>query len=132
MKRFGNLNSHIANRSVVTLWLEFLLAYTFVALFFAAGYKILPTHFPQIFSFSQGEPCWSQAIYFSFVTQLTIGYGDWTPSGWCQFLAVSQAIIGVGFFGVWAGLAVVKFFNAPSRSIHFTPWAGYDLSLIHI
>lgn len=35
-----------------------------------------------------------QAVYFSGVTMLTIGYGDITPVGMARFIALIQALIG--------------------------------------
>lgn len=36
-------------------------------------------------------------LYFSVVTQLTIGYGDIHPIGWARFVSVSQGLIAVAF-----------------------------------
>lgn len=37
------------------------------------------------------------AVYFSAITQLTIGYGDITPLGWLRWAVVSQGIAGLVF-----------------------------------
>lgn len=36
-------------------------------------------------------------LYFSVVTQLTIGYGDIRPVGWARFVSVAQGLIAVAF-----------------------------------
>ena len=42
---------------------------------------------------------WKSAYYFSFITQLTIGYGDVSPLGPTRAIAVLQGMIGF-FFGL--------------------------------
>ena len=45
-------------------------------------------------SFVQGSvPFWSR-FYFSVITQLTVGYGDFTPVGWAKTVAVAQGVLG--------------------------------------
>ena len=127
MKYVGRFNSYIERQSFWLLWAEFLAFYTMVALLFAVCYRLLPLRFEELVMFKQGPLSWSQAVYFSFITQLTVGYGDYAPMGWGQFLAVAQAVLGVGLFGIWAGLAVAKMLSAHPDSIRFAPWAGYDL-----
>ena len=36
-------------------------------------------------------------FYFSFITQLTIGYGDVSPKGWLRLVVVLQGLIGFLF-----------------------------------
>ena len=50
---------------------------------------------------------WGDAFYFSAVTQLTIGYGEITPTGIGKVLAVSQALVGF-FFSVLVLARVVS------------------------
>ena len=40
---------------------------------------------------------WKSAFYFSFITQLTIGYGDVSPLGSTRAIAVAQGMIGFFF-----------------------------------
>ena len=40
------------------------------------------------------------ALYFSFVTQLTIGYGDFTPKGDARWIAVTQGFLGTLYLTV--------------------------------
>ena len=44
-----------------------------------------------------GSSGWLDDLYFSVVTQLTIGYGDIHPIGWARFVSVSQGLIAVAF-----------------------------------
>ncbi|WP_396201908.1 potassium channel family protein [Gemmatimonas sp.] len=44
-----------------------------------------------------GAESWMDAIYFSVVTQLTIGYGDIRPLGEARFVAAMQGLIAVAF-----------------------------------
>ncbi len=44
-----------------------------------------------------GSTGWMDDIYFSVVTQLTIGYGDIRPIGWARFVSVAQGLISVAF-----------------------------------
>lgn len=44
-----------------------------------------------------GSTGWMDDIYFSVVTQLTIGYGDIRPVGWARFVSVAQGLISVAF-----------------------------------
>lgn len=44
-----------------------------------------------------GATGWGDALYFSFITQLTIGYGDIHPVGFARFLSAIQGTIGLFF-----------------------------------
>jgi len=44
-----------------------------------------------------GSAGWLDDLYFSVVTQLTIGYGDIRPIGWARFVSVAQGLISVAF-----------------------------------
>lgn len=44
-----------------------------------------------------GAEGWTDAIYFSVVTQLTIGYGDINPLGEARFVSSMQGLIAVAF-----------------------------------
>ncbi len=59
-----------------------------------------------------------QSIYFSSVTGLTIGYGDFTPSGKiAQALVVIQSIIFLGYILIFFGYYFSKFFNHEPNDI---------------
>ena len=67
------------------------------------GFALIYLVFRNYLHYSSGEPIskFSEALYFSGVTFLTIGYGDVLPSGWVQILAVFE-----GFVGLILGLIV--------------------------
>ncbi len=44
-----------------------------------------------------GSTGWLDDMYFSIVTQLTIGYGDIRPVGWARFVSVAQGLVAVAF-----------------------------------
>ncbi len=44
-----------------------------------------------------GSSGWLDDLYFSVVTQLTIGYGDIRPIGWARLVSVAQGLIAVAF-----------------------------------
>jgi potassium channel LctB len=128
-KRYGQISNRLANMSFWQLTIEFIILYIGIAIVFAYMYwifgKIIPYNY---FSFNKGNLCFLQSLYFSFITQLTIGYGDYTPLFLAQPLSIIQGIIGVVIVGVWAGIFVAKWFTAGDRkSIFFSDWAGYSL-----
>jgi hypothetical protein len=57
---------------------------------FAILYLSLPTQLA-------GASGWTDALYFSVVTQLTIGYGDVTPTGTAKAVAAVQALFTFAF-----------------------------------
>lgn len=48
---------------------------------------------------------WSDAIYFSIVTFTTLGYGDYTPSGYIKLFAASEALLGYIYLGFLVALS---------------------------
>ncbi len=64
--------------------------YLEIALCFTALYLTL---LPQL----HGAGGWASTLYFSFITQLTVGYGDIQPIGATKALAALQALLGVIF-----------------------------------
>jgi hypothetical protein len=128
-KPFGRISSHFSKVPLFVLAAEFLLVYLVIGTLFAFAYWKCCKWFPEnTFTFNIGDLCLTQALYFSFITQLTVGYGDYTPIGYGQTLAVAQGILGVIIVGIWIGVVVAKWFTAGSRgSIMFAAWAGYSL-----
>src|SRR5436309_1881194 len=56
----------------------------------------------------------AQGVYFSFVTGLTIGYGDLAPSmAFTKLLAVLIGLLGIVLTGLVAALAVTAFQATP-------------------
>ena len=129
-RQFGRLSSHLSTISFVRLTIEFVLAYIVIGFVFGLIYwglcQLLPAG---LFTFNKGNLCLAQSFYFSFLTQLTIGYGDYAPVGYAQPVAVFQGILGVVVIGVWAGVFVAKWFTSGEKeSIYFAKWAGYSIA----
>jgi Ion channel len=62
--------------------------------------------FGLIIGFLEGWPV-GDAVYFTFITGLTIGYGDIAPrQGFARALAVAIGVAGLFLTGVIAGIAV--------------------------
>jgi hypothetical protein len=79
----------IISSAVRTLVLSFL---NYIELLICFG--ILYTTMGEALIGSEG---WLDDLYFSVVTQLTIGYGDLRPVGWARFVAMVQGLISVAF-----------------------------------
>jgi hypothetical protein len=79
----------IISSAVRTVVLSFL-NYLELLLCFALLYLSLPGELI-------GVTHWSDTLYFSVVTQLTIGYGDIRPVHWARLVASAQAIVSVTF-----------------------------------
>ncbi len=74
---------------------------------FGALYHFLAIHWPEhgLVAPTAGESIhWYDYLYFSFVTQATIGYGDYQPLGFSRLVACVQAAVGI----VSVGLLVAK------------------------
>jgi len=79
----------IISSAVRTLVLS-MINYLELIVCFAILYLSLPTQLA-------GAKGWTDALYFSVVTQLTIGYGDVTPTGIAKAVASVQAIFTFAF-----------------------------------
>jgi Ion channel len=78
---------------------------------FAAIYGVLDTQWAGnglVSPMSDAARHWYDYVYFSIVTQSTIGYGDFQPLGWSRLFACIQAGIGI----VGAGLLIAKITTA--------------------
>lgn len=61
-----------------------------------------------------------EAIYWSFVTATTVGYGDYRPArGISRFLAIVIAVHGLIFFAILGALAVQATIVAADQHIDF-------------
>lgn len=59
-------------------------------------------------SYSADPATLADAIYFSFMTQATMVYGDLRPAGWARLAAGSQAFLGICFNAVLLGAVVYR------------------------
>ncbi len=92
MSVFDQLRTHerlVISSAVRTLVLSFL---NYLELLVCFG--IVYTTMPDALAGSTG---WMDDMYFSIVTQLTIGYGDIRPLGWARFVSVAQGLVSVAF-----------------------------------
>ena len=61
----------------------------------------------------------SDAIYFTFITALTVGYGDITPSsGATQAISVLAGVVGVIFVGLLVAVSVRALRDAVEETRH--------------
>jgi hypothetical protein len=81
--------------------------YLLIGFTWASFYRIIFSLHPEAFSVSdafvagtgQSQP---DFVYFSFITLLTVGYGDFRPiSGIARSLAMLEGIVGVLYIGVF-------------------------------
>jgi len=84
-----------------------LVIYLLLGILFGLGYEILETLDPP--AFAQGEQGLSGALYYSFITMATVGYGDVSPgSDAVRALAVAESIIGQLYLVSVVSLAVSR------------------------
>lgn len=62
---------------------------------------------------STNNVTFGDAVYFSIVTEATLGYGDIRPIGWSRFLACFQVLFGL----MLAGVAVAKITSIQGRDL---------------
>lgn len=68
-------------------------------------------------------------LYFNFITILTVGYGDLSPHGDAfRTLAIVEAFLGVGIFGLFISILAVKSLLPNEHSIVFSRYGYYCLS----
>lgn len=60
-----------------------------------------------------------EALYFSAITIMTVGYGDIVPLGWSRFLAATQPMIGVILFGMLVSALGIMGQAPPRRRSYF-------------
>lgn len=85
----------------LVLGMLFALIYTFIAVTFAdAFFYTLPTAEPLGAAFPH-PAFFAEALYFSYVTLSTLGYGDWVPTlGPLKMIAALEAIMGQLFLAI--------------------------------
>ena len=88
-----------------------LAAYVMVGLTWAIAFGVVETHWPGSIHFAgdNAEARFSDLLYFSFVSLLTIGYGDITPvSRAARTLVVLEGLLGMAFTTVLLAVLVAK------------------------
>ncbi len=92
-------------------------AYLLAGLAFGFGYFLMETASPGSFASASGEALTSpRAVYFSFVTQATVGFGDIVPqSEQAQGVVVAQGIGGQMYLAVLVA-RLVSLYSAQERS----------------
>jgi hypothetical protein len=69
---------------------------------------------------------WWDIVYFNFISILTIGYGDYGPSGnWARFVTILEAVLGTGILGVTLAALTAKFLSPPKNAVVFSRYAYY-------
>ena len=71
--------------------------YTIVHQFVPAA-DLVPTYLKD--GETDNTPVFLRALYFSIVTEATLGYGDYRPTGLCRIIACLQVLTGYGLFGI--------------------------------
>ncbi len=68
-------------------------------------------------SYSENLPL-DQALYFTFITGLSIGYGDIAPqSGWGRLISVGVGVVGMIFTGITVAVATRALTDATHERI---------------
>ncbi|TMV06862.1 two pore domain potassium channel family protein [Ruegeria sediminis] len=90
---------HSARRQLLLMGISFVqvVPFLFAAVYGAFGYYDLCV---------LGARSPADALYFSYVTFTTLGFGDLLPVGMCRFIAVAEAITGYVLLGLLVAAAV--------------------------
>ena len=96
--------------------------YLMFGLFWAVGYILLARLTPDAFAYSTGPDSSHSmkgytALYFSFITLTTVGYGDIAPvSGVARMLTILEAITGTMYLAVLISRLVSLYSSSPPPS----------------
>ena len=88
-----------------------LASYVMIGLTWAIAFGVVETHWPGSIHFAgdTAEPRFSDLLYFSYVSLLTIGYGDILPvSPAARTLVVLEGLLGMAFTTVLLAVLVAK------------------------
>ena len=88
-----------------------LASYVMIGLTWAIAFGVVETHWPGSIHFAgdNAEPRFSDLLYFSYVSLLTIGYGDILPvSPAARTLVVLEGLLGMAFTTVLLAVLVAK------------------------
>jgi len=107
---------HLVARRVVDLQtiLGAIAAYLLIGMFFAFAYHLVATVQDGAFFGADGDGTVDQDLFFSFITMLTIGYGNLVPAGNPgQTMAVAEGLLGQLFLVVAVAKAVASWRPSP-------------------
>jgi len=88
-----------------------LVSYVMIGLTWAIAFAAIEARWPDAIRFppASGPAHFSDLLYFSYVTLLTIGYGDITPvSGAARTLVIVEGLLGMAFTTVLLAVLVAK------------------------
>jgi hypothetical protein len=107
------------------LLLIWVVLYLCVGFAFASIYKVLPCAV-EATETRACESSFRSLVYFSFVTQSTVGYGDYVPSGIGRELSILQVLIGLTMYALVLGIVVFKALKR-SNPLIFSTYLVYEL-----
>ena len=102
-----------------------LLSYCLVVFIFSLIFCFLPHSESWLNHNQRSVTDFCEILYFNFITVLTVGYGDYAPVGIGRLLAICEALIGVGLFSIFVGVAILKITLPPGNSIVFSKYGYY-------
>ena len=112
--------------SVLRLILFGILAYVLIACIFS----VIEYFFKSPLTYFKGPPGplgFRELIYFNFTTILTVGYGDYSPTGYVRILSIIEAFMGVGLYSFFVAVLTIKSFFPKKHSIVFSKYGYYSL-----
>jgi Ion channel len=121
--KFNRFRECITKLSLAQLLVSWTLLYGLTGLTFAFIYEYIPgdtVHKSDIPTKKVDD-----IIYFSFTTQATVGYGDYSPLGWGRLVTAIQAFIGTSLNALALGILVYKLTKS-SSTIEFANVLIYD------
>jgi hypothetical protein len=125
-KRTGNYLRIIANLSFRKIIICGIILYLSTILLFSMIEQIYSCSDKSLVNMQNGNKAnFFELIYFNFVTILTIGYGDFSPTGIGRFFSVLESFIGVSILGLIISFITSKLLTSPQNSIVFSKYGYY-------
>lgn len=113
----------IEENSPVSLGLKFVLFYLLTATGFAALYALVPLSTSETGLFERAL----HHLYFSVVTQSTLGYGNIVPTNSIgKIIVIIQVIFGVVSFAVGTGIVIIRLLTPDVNSITFDDYLVFN------
>src|SRR6266478_2165255 len=124
ISRLSRFRVWVTTRSVGFLLLIWLALYFCVGFVFAGVYKVLPC--AVAIQTGACESSFRSLVYFSFVTQSTVGYGDYVPLALGREFSILQGLIGLTMNALVLGIVVFKALKR-SNPLIFSTHLVYEL-----